>query len=250
MKGDTGPPGADSTVIGPKGDTGEQGIQGPPGSDANVPSWANATQSNVQLSAFGGTLAASRVTNIDYNSLINKPVVVLPGYLPPIALTSNTQEVSGLPTGNGIYSYTSSVSPDSGYGLFRLSGFTQEVRFSNVWNIVITLALPLPGAIPKYAIRSHTASTFPSDFTVRFFDVNNLQVGIDNRASEVFATGETKEFSVAATGVTKATLTVNRISTISRGSSAYFVNSARRFELGATCLDSHSTRSPWRRQGS
>ena len=67
------------------------GPQGSPGLDANVPLWVNATaQSNVQLGAFGGTLAASRVTNIDSNSLVNKPVVVLPGYLPPVALTSNT----------------------------------------------------------------------------------------------------------------------------------------------------------------
>ena len=36
---------------------------------------------------------------------------------------------------------------------------------------------------------------------------------------------------MAATGVTKATLTINRIALISWGSSAYFVNSARRFEL-------------------
>jgi len=47
------------------------------------------------------------------------------------------------------------------------------------------------------------AATFPSDFTVRFFDVNNLQVGIDNWSTEVFTVGETKEFLVAATGVTK-----------------------------------------------
>ncbi len=108
-----------------------------------------------------------------------------------MALTADTQELSELPTGNGVCTYNSSVSPASG-SLFRLSGFTKEVRYSNVWNIVITLALPIPASIAKYAIRAHTATTFPSDFTVRFFDVNNLQVIIDNRASEVFATGETK----------------------------------------------------------
>ncbi len=68
----------------------------------------------------------------------------------------------------------------------------QEVRYNNVWNIVITLALPIPSFIAKYAIRAHTASTFPSTFTVRFFDVDNLQVGIYNRASEVFEIGETR----------------------------------------------------------
>jgi hypothetical protein len=76
-QGERGPPG--ESIVGPQGEHGSPGesIVGPPGSDANVPSWVNATQSNVQLSTFGGTLAASRVTNIDYNSLINKPVVIL-----------------------------------------------------------------------------------------------------------------------------------------------------------------------------
>ncbi len=81
-----------------------------------------------------------------------------------------------------MYTYNSSVFPASG-SLFRLSGFTQGVRYSNVWNIVITLALPIPVSIAKYAIRAHNAATFPSDFTVRFFSVNNLEVGIDNRTS-------------------------------------------------------------------
>ena len=104
---------------------------------------------------------------------------------------------------------------------------------TDVWNIVITLALPIPASIAKYAIRSNGAAISPSDFTVRFFDVNNLQVVIDNQFTEVFTVGQTKEFTAAANGVTKATLTINRIATISRGTSAYFVNSAGRLELAA-----------------
>ena len=64
LQGYTGDVG-EQGLRGLKGDTGDQGIQGPPGSDVNVPLWVNATQSNVHLIAFGGTLAASRVTNID-----------------------------------------------------------------------------------------------------------------------------------------------------------------------------------------
>jgi hypothetical protein len=64
--------------VGPMGRRGLLGADDPPGSDANVPEWVTATQVDVQLNDFGGTLAASRVTNIDYNSLINKPDVVLP----------------------------------------------------------------------------------------------------------------------------------------------------------------------------
>jgi hypothetical protein len=177
--GPQGPPG--ESIVGPLGPPGESivghqfppgesivGPQGPPGLDANVPFWVNATQSNVQLTAFGDNLAASRATNIDYTILINKPAVVLPGYLPPLALTADTQELSGLPTGNGVYTYISSVSPASG-SLFRLSSFMQEARYNNVWGIVITLPLPIPSSIAKYAIRAHAASIFPSDFTIRFF---------------------------------------------------------------------------------
>ena len=81
--GADGPPG--QSIVGP---------QGPPGSDANVPEWVTTTQLDVQLIAFGGTLAASRITNIDYNSLINKPIVVLPGFLPPPSLSRRTHKNS------------------------------------------------------------------------------------------------------------------------------------------------------------
>ncbi len=85
----------------------------------------------------------------------------------------------------------------------------------------------------KYAVRTNGAATFPSDFSVRIFDVNNLKVDIDNRSTYVFTAGETTQFTVAVTGVTKTTLTINRIATISRGPSAYFMNSAGRFERAA-----------------
>jgi len=73
LLGDTGPPG--ESIVGPQGPPGEscvgpqgplgesivgpqgppgESIVGPPSSDANVHLWVNATQSNVQLSAFGG----------------------------------------------------------------------------------------------------------------------------------------------------------------------------------------------------
>jgi hypothetical protein len=135
---------------------------------------------------------------------------VLPGYLAPVVLTTNTQELLGLPSGNGVYTYTTSVSPDSDFSLFILSGFTQEVRYSNVWGITITLTLPIPASIAKYTTRASTTANFPPQWFVRLFYVNNMQVAIDTRSSEVFTTGETKEFVVDATGVTKATLTIDR----------------------------------------
>ena len=110
---------------------------------------------------------------------------------------------------------------------------------------MVTLSLPIPAFIIKCAIRARGAATFPSDFSVRFFDVNNLQVGMDNRSTEVFTAGQTKEFTVAAAGFTKATVAINRIAAISRGTSAYLVNSAGRLEQAAANVPRFaSSRSP------
>jgi hypothetical protein len=186
---------------------------------------------DVQLSAFGGTLAASRVTNIGYNSLINKPVVVLPGYLPPIALTASTQELSGLPSQNGIYSYISSVSPDSGFELFRLSGVAHKARFSNSLGIVITQALPISASISKYALRAGQSSISPSDWTVCFLYVNDIEVGSDTRTSETFISNQSREFDIATSAVRKAILTINNVPSIIRPTLATFVNSAGLVEI-------------------
>jgi hypothetical protein len=185
----------------------------------------------VRLSALGGTLAASRVTNIDYNSFINKPVVVLPGYLLPLALTANPQELSGLPSGTGIYPYTSSVSPDSGFELFRLSGFTQEVRFSNVLGIFITLALPISASVSKYALRAGQSSISPLDWTFRLLDVNDIEVGSDTRTSETFTSNQSREFDIAASAVRKAILTIDNVPSSIRPTLATFVNSSGLVEI-------------------
>jgi hypothetical protein len=63
-RGDVGPEGPASTIAGPKGDRGDVGPEGPPGSDASIPSWVLPSQINVTLSNFGGNILASRVVGL------------------------------------------------------------------------------------------------------------------------------------------------------------------------------------------
>ena len=62
-----------------------------------------------------------------YNDLKDLPVIVLHGYLPPISLTTNPQEVCGQLTGNVVYLYESSITPPSS-GLFSLTSFVCMIR--------------------------------------------------------------------------------------------------------------------------
>ena len=57
-----------------------------------------------------------------YNDMKNLPVIMLPGYLPTISVSTNPQEVLGQVTVNGVYLYETSITPDN--GLFRLTSFT------------------------------------------------------------------------------------------------------------------------------
>ena len=46
-------------------------------------------------------------TPISYNDIKDLPVMVIPGYLPPISMTTNPQTVYGQVIGNGVYIYES-----------------------------------------------------------------------------------------------------------------------------------------------
>ena len=89
---------------------------------------------------------------ISYNDLTYLPVIVLLGYLPPISVTTNPQTVSGHVTGNGVYLYERSITPDN--GLFRLASFTNVIRYANLmqWSIVITLSVTALATLTKYEI--------------------------------------------------------------------------------------------------
>ena len=74
---------------------------------------------------------------------------------------------------------------------------------------------------------------YPSAWTIRFLDVNGIEVGRDIRASEPFAFNRSREFDIAASYVRKADLTINNIPSIVRSTTCYFVSFAGRFELAA-----------------
>jgi len=117
------------------------------------------------------------------------------------------------------------------YSLLRLSEFTQEVRVSNSLGIVITLALPISVSISKYALRARQSPISPSDLTVRFLDVNDIEVGSDTRTSETFTSNQSREFDIAGSAVRKAILTIDNVPSIIRPTLATFVNSTGLVEI-------------------
>ena len=144
--------------------------------------------------------------------------------------------MSGHVTGNGIYLCESSITPDN--GLFRLASFTHVIRYANLtqWLIVITLSVPASAALIKYAMRAGVSSTSPSAWTIRFQDLNGIEVGRNTRTSETFTPDHSREFDIAATSVRKAILAIDNIPSIVRSTTRYFVNSTGRFELAITSV--------------
>ncbi len=67
---------------------------------------------------------------MSYNDLNYLTVLVLLGYVPPVIMTTNPQEVSGQVNGNGVYLYERLISPDS--RLCRLVRFTNVIRIASV----------------------------------------------------------------------------------------------------------------------
>ena len=116
--------------------------------------------------------------------------------------------------------------------MFRLTSFTNVIRFANVqqWPIVITLTVPAPASLTKYAMRAGLSSISPSAWTIRFLDVNGIEVGRDTRTRETFASEQSREFHIVATSVRKAILTIDKVPTIVRSTTGYFINSQGLFE--------------------
>jgi hypothetical protein len=119
---------------------------------------ANFAVSNINVS---GALTVKGAP-MSFNDLKNLSAIVLPVYLPPIYMTTNQRIVSVQVIGNGVYLYESSIPPDN--VLFRLTGFTNVIRYASLaqWPIVITLSIPAPSALTKYAMRAGLSSMSPS----------------------------------------------------------------------------------------
>ena len=112
---------------------------------------ANFAVTNINVS---GALAVKGAP-ISYNDLKNLPVIVLPSYLLPISMTINPREVSGQVTGIGVYLYESSITPNN--GMSRLTSFENVIHYKNLsqeLDVAVSLALPAPAFIIKYALRA------------------------------------------------------------------------------------------------
>ena len=96
---------------------------------------------------------------------------------------------------------------------------------------MISISLPAPASVTKYALRAGASSISPSDWTIRFLDVNGIEVGRNTRASETFANEQIREFDIAATTVREVILTIKKTLAIVRPSLATFVNSAGLVEI-------------------
>ena len=86
-------------------------------------------------------------------------------------------------------------------------------------------------SISKYALRAGQSSISPSAWTVRFLDVNDIEVGSDTRTSETFTSNKSREFYIAASSVRKVILRIDNVPEIIRPTIATFVNSTGLVEI-------------------
>jgi hypothetical protein len=68
------------------------------------------------------------------------------------------------------------------------------------------------------------------DLKIRVFHVNGIKVGRDTQPSETFTTEQSRELDIAATSARKAMLAIDKIPTIVRSATGYFVNFEGRLE--------------------
>ena len=143
------------------------------------PAWVAPLQNQVKISGF------------DLDIIVQGPPGVSPedpGYLPPDPLTSALERG---------YQYLSNNTPDAGYEVFGLSG-GGGVSFTNAlfWPITISLNVP-KSQVTKYEIGVGLPSQAPQDWTVTFFDAEDVEVGADVRTAETFSLTQIREFDVS-----------------------------------------------------
>jgi hypothetical protein len=85
--------------------------------------------------------------------------------------------------------------PDAGYEVFRLSG-NGRVLFTNAL-FPLTISLDVPkGVVTKYQTGAGLPSQAPQDWSVTFYDQEDVEIGADFRTAETFSLGQTRAFSV------------------------------------------------------
>ena len=124
------------------------------------------------------------------------------------------------------YQYVSNTTPDAGYEVFGLSGDTSGVVFSNA-TFPVTISLNVPkSVVTSYQIGAGFPSQAPEDWSVTFYDQEDMEIGADVQSGETFSIGEFREFPVEpAASVSKAVLSISKIPlSVARDSIATRVN--------------------------
>ena len=126
-----------------------------------------------------------------------------PGFLPPTPLTSALERG---------YQYVSNNTPEAGYEVYGLSGDTSGVVFTNA-TFPVTINLNVPkSVVTSYQIGAGFPSQAPEDWSVAFYDAEDLEIGADVQSGEMFFTGEARELLVSpAASVSKAVLSISKI---------------------------------------
>jgi hypothetical protein len=163
-----------------------------------------------------------------YDDLIDKPEILQgeqgppgispedPGYLPPTPLPPALERG---------YQYVSNTAPDAGYEVFRLSG-DGGVFFTNAL-FPLTSSLNVPkDVVIKYEIGAGLLSQAPQDWSVTFYDEEDLEIGADVRTAETFSLGQVREFAVnPGASISKVVLAISKVAlNVARDSIATRVN--------------------------
>ena len=179
------------------------------------PAWVAPLQNQVKISGFDLDVSVQGPPGISPED---------PDYLPPTPLTSALERG---------YQYLSNNTPDAGYEVFGLSGDTSGVIFSNTL-FPLTISLNVPkSVVTSYQIGAGFPHEAPEDWTVTFYDAEDVEIGVDVRSAETFSTGQIREFSASPSeSVSKAVLSVSKIPlSVVRDSIATRVNEAGFIEV-------------------
>jgi hypothetical protein len=168
---------------------------------------------------------------ISYNDLTDKPQIFQgeqgppgppgvspedPGYLPPTPLTSALERG---------YQYVANTAPDPGYDVFGLSGDGGALFPGALFPLMISLNVP-KSVVSKYQIGAGLPSRAPENWSLTFYDEEDVEIGADVRTGESFSLAQIREFSVSpGASVSKAVLSISKIPlNVARNSTATRVN--------------------------
>jgi hypothetical protein len=135
------------------------------------------------------------------------------GSFPPVALSANTQTITGQADGNGEYAITADNAITGTNYLYLFTAASNLWSALAAWNktsvvpIAVTLTLPLKVNVTGYTMSARSDfAQYPKAWTVAFYCDATL-VATDTRSTAAFATAATNAFTFAASAVNKAVVT-------------------------------------------